>query len=80
MRRAHCALPSDRQPKIQPAIATFSAGEFRRQPALSDNTVFDVPDLLLPSSVITCIVPYLMVGSGVRGTFFDGLYGALPKR
>ena len=38
MRSAHCALPSDRQPKIQPAIATFSAGEFRRQPALSDNT------------------------------------------
>ena len=38
MRSARCALPSDRQPKIQPAIATFSAGEFRRQPALSDNT------------------------------------------
>ena len=38
MPSACCALPSDRQPKIQPAIATFSAGEFRRQPALSDNT------------------------------------------
>ena len=38
MQSAHCALPSDRQPKIQPAIATFSASEFRRQPALSDNT------------------------------------------
>ena len=33
-----CALPSDHRPKIQPVIATFSAGEFRRQPALSDNT------------------------------------------
>ena len=39
MRSVHCALPSDRQPKIQPAITTFSAGEFRRKPALSDNTV-----------------------------------------
>ena len=39
MRSAHCALPSDRQPKIQPAIATFSASEFHRLPALSDNTV-----------------------------------------
>ena len=39
MRSACCALPSDRQPKLQPPIATFSAGEFRRQPALSDNTV-----------------------------------------
>ena len=38
MQSACCALPSDLQPKIQPAIATFSAGEFRRQPALSDNT------------------------------------------
>ena len=38
MQSAHCALPSDRQPKLQPAIVTFSAGEFRRQPALSDNT------------------------------------------
>ena len=37
MGSARCALPSDRQPKIQPAIATFSAGEIRRQPALSDN-------------------------------------------
>ena len=32
------ALSSDRWPKIQPVIATFSAGEFRQQLALSDNT------------------------------------------
>ena len=38
MQSAHCALPSDRQPKIKPVIANFSAGEFCRQPALSDNT------------------------------------------
>ena len=37
--RAHCALLSDLWPKIQLAITTFSAGEFCRQPALSDNTV-----------------------------------------
>ena len=47
MRSAHCALPSDRQPKLQPAIATFSAGEFRQQPALSDNTGNDSWWLLL---------------------------------
>ena len=38
MRSALCALLIHCQPKIQPAIAAFSAGEFRRQPALSDNT------------------------------------------
>ena len=31
-------LLSHHRPKIQPLIAAFSAGEFRRQPALSDNT------------------------------------------
>ena len=35
---AHCALPSDHQPKIQPVIAALLAGEFHRQLALSDNT------------------------------------------
>ena len=34
---AHYALPSNCQPKIQPVIAAFLAGEFRRQPVLSDN-------------------------------------------
>ena len=38
MQSAHCALLIDRQPKIQLAIITLSAGEFRQQPALSDNT------------------------------------------
>ena len=38
MQSAHCDLPRDCQPKIQPEITTFSAGEFRQQPALSDNT------------------------------------------
>ena len=41
MQSACCALPSDLQSKIQPAITTFSAGEFRRQPALSDNPAYD---------------------------------------
>ena len=47
MRSAHCALPSDRQRKIQPAIATFSAGEFHQQPALSDNTEKDEGDKVI---------------------------------
>ena len=37
---ACCALPSDHRPKIQPVIAFFSAGEFRQQPAVSDNTEY----------------------------------------
>ena len=60
MRSACCALPSDRQAKIQPAIATFSAGEFRRQPALSDNTGHQVLILLHCSLVIA-------LDSGSRG-------------
>ena len=47
MRSAHCALLSDRQPKIQPAIAIFSAGEFRQQPALSDNTGYNKRQIAL---------------------------------
>ena len=35
---AHCALPSDQWPKIQPAIAAFTAEEFCQWPALSNNT------------------------------------------
>ena len=33
----HCPLPSDQPAKNQPAITSFSAGEFRCQLALSDN-------------------------------------------
>ena len=36
---ACCALPSNRRPKIQPVITTFSAGEFCWQLALSNNIV-----------------------------------------
>ena len=50
MQSAHCALPSDCQRKIQPAIATFSAGEFRRQPTLSDNTANQSDAKLKPTA------------------------------
>ena len=33
---ACCALPCAHRPKIQPVITAFLAGEFRRQPALSN--------------------------------------------
>ena len=33
-----CALLIHHRPKIQPVIATYSAGEFYQQPALNDNT------------------------------------------
>ena len=32
-----CHLPSELPVKIQPAITSFSTGEFRQQPVLSDN-------------------------------------------
>ena len=35
-----CALLIYHRPNIQPVITAFSGGEFRQQPALSDNTAF----------------------------------------
>ena len=48
---ASCALPSDHWPKIQPVITAFSAGEFCRQLALSNNTGFNYYNFLLKEEV-----------------------------
>ena len=49
-----CALLIHHWSKIQPVIAAFSDGEFRRQPALSDNTAQLLSDYLSVEQWSTC--------------------------